>query len=145
MSGRSGFTLMDVLITIVLIAILAAMVAPRIQTAIQHARVNRAASVVAGDLELAFTMAARQRKPMRLTTSGAATYTIADRSGGTVRYTRNLGAGTDFNLSISFAPTTVDVFPTGVSTAVLTVTVGGTDFTRQLTMTRGGQVLLVPL
>jgi type II secretory pathway pseudopilin PulG len=137
---------MEVMIVVVIVGLLTAILTPRIGTAIQHARVNRAASVVAGDLELAFTMAARQRKPMRLTTTGATTITIADRSGGTLRHTRSLGAGTEYELSsVSFAPATVDIFPTGVSTAVLTVTIGAPGFTRQVTMTRGGQVRVVPL
>jgi type II secretory pathway pseudopilin PulG len=130
------------MLAVVLIGILTAIAAPRIGTAITHARVNRAATVVAGDLEMAFTMAARQRKPMRLTTTDATTYTITDRSDGTVRFTRRLGSASEFAIgSVAFAPGTVDVFPTGVSTAVLTVTVGASGFSRQVTMTRGGQVV----
>jgi len=145
-SARTGFSLIEVLITIVLIGILTAFLTPRIATTMQHARVNRAANTIAADLELTFAMAARERQPVRLTTTNATTYTISDRIGGTVRATRNLGVTSEYRLdSLTFAPGTIDVFPNGVSTAALTVAVTANGYTRQVTMSRGGQIRVVPL
>jgi prepilin-type N-terminal cleavage/methylation domain-containing protein len=145
-TSQAGFTLLEAIVTIVMIGLMASFLTPRISTSLQHARVNRAANTIATDLELAFAMAARERQPVRLTTTGATTYTISDRIGGTVRATRNLGATSEFRLdTLSFAPATIDVFPTGVSTAALTVVVTLNGYTRQVTMSRGGQIRVVPL
>jgi type II secretory pathway pseudopilin PulG len=142
---RWGFTLVEVLILLVALAVLYSIVVNGIGPAMLHARVNRAASAVAGDLELAFTMAARQRQPVRLTTTGTTTYTISDRT-GTVRAARSFGAGTEFKLdAVSFTPGTIDVFPSGIATAALTVAVTANGYTRQVTMSRGGQIRVMPL
>src|SRR6476646_423186 len=143
---RAGFTLIEVLLIVVIIGLLVAFMVPRVGATIQHARVNRAANAVAGDLELAFTMAARQRRPIRLTTTGTTTYTMSDRIGGTLRASRNLGAASEFKLdTLSFTPATIDVFPSGVSTAALTVAVTANGYTRQVILSRGGQIRVMPL
>ena len=143
--ARAGFTLIEVLLIVVIIGLLVAFMVPRIGATIQHARVNRAANAIASDLELAFTMAARQRRPIRLNTTGTTTYTMSDRIGGTLRATRDLGAASEFKLDSSFTPATINVFPSGVSTAALTVAVTANGYTRQVIMNRGGQIRVMPL
>lgn len=142
---RRGLTLPEMLIAIIVIVLLSAMAFPSTARRIRHGRVNQAANIIAVDLENAVSSAARQRKPIRITSSpGATMFTVADRATGTVLRRREVGQQTEWKLAtLSFSETTVDVFPTGVTSAPLTVTVGDGSYTRQIRLTRAGLVQVV--
>jgi Tfp pilus assembly protein FimT len=132
-----------------LIGILTLMGVPKIRQVIQASQVNRTAALVATDLERAFTVAGRYRKPMRLScVCGSGTYTVADRTGGTVRLSRNLRAdGQLGSMTLAFSQTPVDFFPSGVvsiTTPPLTVRVTSGNSTRAVTVSTAGQVRIVP-
>jgi hypothetical protein len=83
---------------------------------------------------------------MRLScTCGTQTYTIADRTGGTVRLSRKLGADADLGtLTLTFSASPVDIFPSGIATAPDTVRITSGTSTRAVVMTTGGQVRIIP-
>ena len=138
--------MIELALTIMLIAIMTAMMVPKIGRIIQATRINREIAIVVQDLEQAFTIAARSRKPMRLScTCGTQTYTIADRTGGTVRLSRKLGADADLGtLTLTFSASPVDIFPSGVATAPDTVRITSGTSTRAVVLTTGGQVRIIP-
>jgi prepilin-type N-terminal cleavage/methylation domain-containing protein len=141
--GRSGFTMIELVIVIAAFALLAAVALPKIGRQIRNYRLGRASVVVAGDLENAFAIAARQRKPVRLSLSSG-TYTVADRTGGTVRLQRPLTTDRDFGVSsVSFSTAPVDIFPSGIASAPLTVTLANGSVSRQITVSAAGQVRVV--
>ncbi len=127
-----------------IMALMAAVAIPKVADTIRHNKVNRAAMIVAGDLQTAFSVAARQRAPVRVSVNTTTkTYTIADRSSGTSIRSRALGSTSEYALSaLTFSPATVDIFPTGISSSALTVTVTSGDYSRQVTATRVGMVRL---
>ena len=96
--------------------------------------------------EQGFTLAARNRKPMRLTVDAAnQTYTIADRTGGTVRLSRKLGADADLGtLTMTVTTSPVDIFPNGVATAATTIRITSGISTRAAVMSSAGQVRIIP-
>ena len=145
-TDRQGFTMIELALTIMLIAIMTAMMVPKIGRIIQATRINREIAIVVQDLEQAFTIAARSRKPMRLScTCGTQTYTIADRTGGTVRLSRKLGADADLGtLTLTFSASPVDIFPSGVATAPDTVRITSGTSTRAVVLTTAGQVRIIP-
>jgi prepilin-type N-terminal cleavage/methylation domain-containing protein len=145
-TDRQGFTMIELALTITLIAIMTAMMVPKIGRIIQATRINREIAIVVQDLEQAFTIAARSRKPMRLScTCGTQTYTIADRTGGTVRLSRKLGADADLGtLTLTFSASPVDIFPSGVATAPDTVRITSGTSTRAVVLTTAGQVRIIP-
>ena len=145
-TDRQGFTMIELALTIMLIAIMTAMMVPKIGRIIQATLINREIAIVVQDLEQAFTIAARSRKPMRLScTCGTQTYTIADRTGGTVRLSRKLGADADLGtLTLTFSASPVDIFPSGVATAPDTVRITSGTSTRAVVLTTGGQVRIIP-
>jgi prepilin-type N-terminal cleavage/methylation domain-containing protein len=145
-TGRQGFTMIELALTLTLIAIMTAMMVPKIGRIMQATRINREIAIVVQDLEQAFTIAARYRKPMRLScTCGTQTYTIADRTGGTVRLSRRLGADADLGtLTLTFSADPVDIFPSGVATAPDTVRITSGTSTRAVVLTTGGQVRIIP-
>ena len=149
--SRLGFTLVEMAFTFVVIGLMTMMMIPRLRQNMLTHQTRRAAAVVAGDLERAFTLAARYRKPMRLSCVVAAgvcsnaTYTIADRTGGTVRVRRTLQNDGDLGtMSVRLAITPVDIFPSGVSTSLDTVWITAGNSTRRVTMTTAGQVRILP-
>jgi Tfp pilus assembly protein FimT len=148
-SGRLGFTMVELALTFTVIAILAGIIAPRFSRFMQATRIRRQTAIVAADLEQAVTLASRYRRPMRIScTCGTGTYTIADRNGGTVRLRRTLGTDQDLgNVTLTFEQPVagiVDVFPSGVSSALLRVRLTSGNSTRAITLSTAGQVRIVP-
>ena len=96
--------MVELALTFTIIGILTAMMIPKIGRTMQATRVNRTSAIVAADLEQAFTLAGRFRRPMRITcTCGSGLYTIADLNGGTVRLRRRLIGDTDLgNMTLAF-------------------------------------------
>jgi prepilin-type N-terminal cleavage/methylation domain-containing protein len=146
--GRSGFTMIELALTLTVVAIMTAMMIPRFGRVMNSTRVNKSASLLASDLEQAFTLAGRYRKPMRISCAcGTATYTIADRTGGTVRLTRTLRDTDLGTMTLAMeAPGggTVDVFPSGVSTALLRFRITSGNSTRAVTLSTAGLVRIIP-
>jgi prepilin-type N-terminal cleavage/methylation domain-containing protein len=143
--GRRGFTMIEMALVFTLIAIMTSMAIPRIGRIIQSNRVNGVISTIASDMEQAFAISARFRRPMRISCDCAnGIYTVADVAGGTVRLRRAVVGDRDLgNMTLAFNGT-VDVFPRGVSTAALTVRITSGASTRAVTLSTAGQVRIIP-
>ena len=139
--AQSGFTLIETIIVLVVIAMLAAAGTPMVNRAIGHSRVNNTANVIAGDLQLAFSLASRQRTALRLTVDPSGRkYRITDRA-GTVIKERRVGDLSDLHVSaITSSVSTLDVFPNGLASGPIRIVVGTDGYTQTITMTRAGQV-----
>jgi prepilin-type N-terminal cleavage/methylation domain-containing protein len=147
-TGRSGFTMIELALTLTVIAIMTAMMIPRFGRTMNSHRVARTASLVAGDLEQAFTLAGRYRKPMRITvTPGTATYTVTDVTGGAVRLSRRLRDTDLGNMTVAQElplAGTVDVFPSGFSTAPFRIRITAGNSTRGISLSTAGLVRIIP-
>src|SRR5439155_3635155 len=107
-----------------ILGILATMTGPAISRITRHQRVNRAATVIASDLQNAFAVAARQREPVRIQADASTrSYQFVDRKTGAVLRIRTFyGDTSDYRLTkLEFSPTTIDVFPNGISSAAVTI------------------------
>jgi type II secretory pathway pseudopilin PulG len=140
--------MIELALTLTVIAIMTAMMIPRFGRVMASTRVNRTAAIVASDMEQAFTLAGRFRRPMRIScVCNTRTYTIADRTGGTVRLTRRLQDADLGTMTLVFeAPVggTVDVFPSGVSSAPLQVRITSGTSTKAVTLSTAGHVRIIP-
>lgn len=143
---RAGFSLIEMLVTVSMLGIMIGMAAPAVSADISHARVNRAAQVVAADLEQALSMAGRQRRPVRVVIDGSAKeIQLIDRVSGQLISRRVLGDLSEYKLySVAGSPSTVDLLPQGVATASTIVTLSAGGYSRTVTMTRGGHVRVSP-
>jgi len=141
-----GYTVIELLIVMIIIGVLAGITYARMAPTIEGARVRGAASLLAGDLQYAQVLAARQRLPVVIAVnSGALTYQIADRA-GTVFRTRDFGTAGDFDLTeVSATPASLEVFPNGVSAQSATYTLGIGGNRQRVTFSRAGQVRVTKL
>jgi hypothetical protein len=138
--------MIEVSLTVTVLGLVTLIATPKVGTLINHSRVNRTTAIVAADLENAFTLAGRQRRPVRLSCAcDSLLYRASDLSGGTVRLSRVLGGDTEFGVTgLVFSTTTLDIFPSGVASAPLTVTISAGGYSRQVTMTTAGLVRILP-
>ena len=142
-----GFTLFELLIVVVILGIAATMMGPAMSRIVRHQRVNRASMIIVSDLQNAFAVAARQREPVRVVADASSrSYQFVDRKTGTVLRIRAFyGDTSEYKLStLLFVPTTFDVFPNGVSSSPVTITLANGDYTRTITASTAGFVRIVP-
>lgn len=140
---RSGFSLTELLLVLSMLGVITAVALPSVSRSLTSVRADRVAAIVAADMKLAFSMAARQNRPVRLTLNSAQRqYTISDRASGTVLQRRNFGAGAGDLMvsSLSGTVASVDIFPNGLASAGVTYTLSVTTHQRAVVMTRTGHV-----
>jgi prepilin-type N-terminal cleavage/methylation domain-containing protein len=145
--ARHGFSMMEMLVVIVILGVLAAMVGPAMSRVVRHNRVNRSATLIAADLQNAFAVAARQREPVRIQADAATrSYVFVDRRTGAVLRIRTFyGDTSEYRLTrLTFTPSVIDVFPSGVSSAALVVDLANGDYTRQVTASTAGFIRTLP-
>ena len=145
--ARPGFTAVELIVLVTIIGVLASIGGPALSRIVRHGRTNKAAIVVASDLQNAFAVAARQREPVTITAdSTTKSYQFIDRKTGSVLRIRSFyGDTSEYRLSrLVFNPTTVDVFPSGVSSSPITVNLANGNYARKITASTAGFVRVVP-
>jgi len=145
--SRVGFTILELIAVVSILGLMATITGPAISRIVRHNRVNRSATVIAADLQNAFAVAARQRQPVRIQADAATrSYQFVDRATGEVLRIRTFyGDTSEYRLtSLVFNPTTIDVFPSGVSSAALTVNLANGDYARQVTASTAGFIRMLP-
>jgi type II secretion system protein H len=143
-SNRSGYTLVEALVVVVIFSLTTAFAAPRVTNALAQYRLDRAAAVLGSDLEYAQTLAARQRSPVVLTIDPTTlSYTLTDRSSGTVLLSRQMGEAAEYSVqSLTSSPSSIQFFPAGLASGPITITLATGDRSRQVIVSRTGQVAL---
>jgi type II secretory pathway pseudopilin PulG len=147
---RAGFTMVEVAFVSSVLGVVTLMSAGKISHYIQERRVASAAAIVQSDLQQAFAIAARNRRPVRVTFTAADTaLRIADRDGAVTYIGRRLGSSSGLMLTpsdVSFCTHTctgasVDVFPNGWASDTLSVTIHKGGLSRAIKMSRSGLVV----
>jgi len=138
---RPAFSMVEVLVVIGVVGILATMVGPAMSRIVRHQRVNRSATLIAADLQNAFAVAARQREPVRIQADAPTrSYQFIDRKSGAVLRIRTFyGDTSEYRLtSLVFTPATLDVFPSGISSAPVTISLANGDYAKTITASTAG-------
>jgi Tfp pilus assembly protein FimT len=139
--------MIELIAVAVIIAIMAMVSGPAMSRIVRHSRANKAASIIASDLQNAFAVAARQRQPVRIVADEATkSYQFTDRKTGAVLRIRTFyGDTSEYRLTqLRFQPATVDVYPSGVSSAPITIDLANGDYARRITASSAGFIRLVP-
>jgi Tfp pilus assembly protein FimT len=136
----------EAVLAVVVVGIVAAMAFPRFADETRRVREVNAANVIAADLELAASLAASHRRPVRLRWLPARNaYEIALRDSAAVLLTRSLGTQSEWRLqSVSFTPAQVDFLPGGVRSSSLRVSFSVGARRGQVWMSRAGLVQVKP-
>ena len=147
--ARTGFTLIEMLIVTGLLGVIAMLSMGQISSYVRERNVSSAAAIVRNDLQQAFAIAARNRRPVRVSFATADTaLRITDRENTVTFVRRGLGAGSGLMLTpsdVAFCTSTcssatVDVFPNGWASDTLRVTISKGPSTRGIHMSRSGLV-----
>ncbi len=140
---RAGFSLVEALLAVILLGITAAYAFPVVERGAMRSKADRAANVIANEMRNAYSLSARQRKPVTIGVNSAnRTLTIADRAAGTVFVRQNFStAQSPYGLTaLNASAATITVFPNGVASDTLRVTLSVGPNQRVVRMTRVGQV-----
>ena len=131
---------------LLIVATVVGALTPSVVRTISHARVNRAANVVAADFMMAQSLAGRQHAPVVVAfdTTNKQTTISQPPPASTTLLTRYYGITSEFKLrAMASTPASVLILPNGMSNSSITVTVGDGSYSRQVRMTRAGQVRIL--
>ncbi len=141
--SRAGYTMIELIIVLALLGILLSFAYWRMAPALERSGVNRIAAVIASDMQFAQMVAARQRRPVALIVNPSLKlYLIRDTKTPTVFRERFVGPDSPFDMqTLTASPaTSVEIFPNGVALQTTTLTVASQSFTRNVVLTRAGQI-----
>ena len=142
-NDRRGFSLIELLIALFLVTIVAGTAIPAVARTVSRTRLQRAAHVVAADLQLATTTAARRRAPVRMSVDTAnRVVRIVDHAVPTTVYTeRRYDATSEYAVQrLSSSATTLVFFPNGLANDTIRFTLTASGRTELVRMSRVGQI-----
>jgi Tfp pilus assembly protein FimT len=135
--------MLELMVVLVTAGILSGLSMGKIADVIAQQRVTKAAAAITNDLQQAFAIAGRNRRPVRIVIDTAKMQlNITDR-GQTTSF-RRISLREVYNLraaNVRFYPSTpIEVFPNGLSSDTLSITLSANGSTRRLRVTRAGMV-----
>lgn len=141
---RRGFTLLELLVVISMIGVISMISMGRTSSMMTQWRVSRAAQAYGEELQSAFAIVGRDRRPVRITLDKTAMeLRLTDRTGSVIYRRRNIGASSSYRLEaadVTVSKLTVEVFPPGLAADTLSVTISRNGKLRRIRMLRGGLV-----
>lgn len=142
---RAGFSMLEIMVVLVIVGITSSISIGRIHALIIQERVQRAATSVQNDLEAAFALAARNRRPIRIEWNATTMQLgVTDRAGTTAYRHTNLSQDA-YGMrasGVTFSRSPLEVYPNGMANDTLTITIHGPNVTKTIRMSRAGLVLV---
>lgn len=144
-TSRLGFTLIEILVVVAMLAIILGLSAGRISAIIMRQRLNGAAVALSNDLQTAFTLAQRDRKPVTISfDTSTMELRVTDAASGTVMRQTSLSGYNLTASNVSLSRSSLNVYPAGLAgdslSITLSATVGDASYSHRVRMTRGGLV-----
>lgn len=99
---NSGFTLVELLITVVIVAVLAALAAPSFTAIVVNTRIKGAAQALTDGLQLARAEAIRRNERVRLVLAASSGWSVITNSGATLQTRPAAESGE--NISLTYTP-----------------------------------------
>ncbi len=147
---RSGFTFIEILVVFIVFSAVMAISVRSVGDTLRRDRVAKVGAIVGSDIEQAFSIAARQRLPVRMLIDRTnKTLTIVDRNEPTLIYkTRSFARTGEYSLdSLWSNRDTIDIMPNGLATDTLKLSLviktrGGAPYAKSVRASIGGLVRL---
>ncbi len=148
-STARGFTLIELMVVLTLVAILATMAAPSMREQLANFRVRSAADGLVNGLNVARAEAARRNSPAAFTlNSGGAGWSVAQVSPATAIQSRGNGESSGLTVTSSTGSLVVTFLPTGIVDTTVTprlelITISSTvanTNSRQINILGGGLI-----
>ena len=140
---RRGFSILELITALVLIGVLASISSGKVRDVMTQQRLYRASNNVQTNVEAAWALAARNRRPVRISwDSTSRQMKITDRA-GTTTFRRTAFGQDPYGLtagSITFSTPMVEVFPDGLATSTLLITLTKFGITKTIFVSRAGLV-----
>lgn len=142
-SSRRGFSMIELLIVISMIGLISVMAFVKSSNMMTGWRVSRAAQAYGEELQSAFAIVGRNRKPITITMDTLKMELLMSDRNGVVYRRRNFGTGSEYKLSktdITPSKYTVEVYPPGLAADSVSVVISRLGKYRRIRMLRGGLV-----
>jgi len=137
--------MLEVMVALVIVGVTSSITVGKIHLLMIQTRIQRAATSVQNDLEAAFALAGRNRRPIRISwNSSTQQMAVTDRAGTTAFRHTNLDMGS-YGLrpkDVSFSRSPVEVYPDGLANDTLTITIRRSGNIKLIRMSRAGLVLI---
>lgn len=116
---RPGFSLTEALVVVVIFGIAATFALPNVTRSMKRVRSDRALAVIKGDMENAFSIAARQGRPVQIDFhTDVKGYDVKDRASGTLLFGRRFGKDSPYGVKGMWVSSPiVTIFPSGFASA----------------------------
>jgi prepilin-type N-terminal cleavage/methylation domain-containing protein len=145
LSKRRGFTILELIVALLVIGIVASISVGKIHDLIVQQRVYRASNDIQTNVEAAWALAARNRRPIRIYWVAATSQMkITDRAGTTTYRKASLGAD-PYGLAagtVTFSSSPIEIYPDGLGSDTLLITLSTTSpaVTKRIWVSRAGLV-----
>ncbi|MCI0436174.1 MAG: prepilin-type N-terminal cleavage/methylation domain-containing protein [Gemmatimonadetes bacterium] len=140
---KPGFTLTELIVGVVIMTVLTGIAYPTVARQAIKTKLEAAAYTISTDLEGAFSLAARQKRPVTFAVDGTnLRYMVQDRATSLVLLDRWLGdkdspwGVTQLGMNVA----SITVFPNGLASQGATIRVAITNQVRSVVLTRTGLV-----
>jgi prepilin-type N-terminal cleavage/methylation domain-containing protein len=145
-SRRRGFSLLELVVAATVASLLLGVALSNSTKIISQNNVVRAAQKLQTDVQLAFALSARNRKPVILRwSSSSVEMQVTDRTQTTIYRRSGVGIAAGLGLTssdVTVYPTTLTVFPNGLAADTMYIRLTKNGFTRTLRMSKAGIVRL---
>jgi prepilin-type N-terminal cleavage/methylation domain-containing protein len=143
MHGRRGFTMIELLIVVTMAGIVGGLSIGKISAYMMQQRVAKAAYSITNDLQQAFAVAGRIRRPVRIVIDTTTMQlSITDRAQTTV--IRRVSLGQAYGLTsanVSFYPATpLEIYPSGLAADTMWISLQSSGTSRYIRVSRAGMV-----
>ena len=141
MRAWRGFTVLEMIVVMTIVGIVAGLSVPRIARISTQNKVQRAANALETEVQQAFAIAGRNRRPIKFLWDNASVQVrVTDRVGTTIYRKTGLGAGS-FGFAgsdVTVYPTVLTVFPNGLASDTLYMKVSKSGFSKTVRVSRSG-------